>query len=215
MLYIFSLYYYCYFDCNYTVIIHHHHPILIRIYPHKWGWPDLHHPTSHLSNSHSPSCSIQGILLLKTNTLGLPLHLCLPDLLWSSSLPLALHFKLQCFSQNISIIPPQHMLVLLSSLCHSSIAPPQPHTAPPSPKLPQLPYHHYSQTTTTYNLSPTLHTHKSCSLSSPPHFLQATNIHYLPQLLTHLCTSPTHTLYIPSPHPHPKSLMRILLEHDF
>ena len=79
-----------------------HHSVLIRFYPRKWGWPDLSHPNSNLSNSHSPSRSIQGILLLQTNTCFL-LHLHLPRLLWSSSLPLALHFKLQCFSQNILI----------------------------------------------------------------------------------------------------------------
>ena len=46
-----------------------------------------------------------GILLLQTNTLALLLHLHLPHLFWSSSLPLALHFKLQRFSQNMPIIP--------------------------------------------------------------------------------------------------------------
>ena len=58
-----------------------------------------------------PSCSIHGILFLQTNTLALLLYLHLPRLLWSSSLPLALHFKLHCFSQNMPIIPPQHMPV--------------------------------------------------------------------------------------------------------
>ena len=77
------------------------HPILIRVYPHKQGWLDLPHFNSNLSNSHSPSRLIHGIILLQTNTLALLLHL---HLLWSSSLPLALHFKLQCFSQNIPII---------------------------------------------------------------------------------------------------------------
>ena len=57
---------------------HHHHPILIQV---------------HLSNSHSPSRSIQGIFL-QTSTLALLLHLPLLHLLWSSLLPLALHFKL-------------------------------------------------------------------------------------------------------------------------
>ena len=52
-------------------------PILIQVYPRKWGWPDLPHSTSNLSNSHSPSRSIHGILLLQTNTLAL-LHLCPP-----------------------------------------------------------------------------------------------------------------------------------------
>ena len=49
-------------------------PILIRVYPRKWGWPDLSRCNSNLSNSHSPSRSIHGILLLQTNTLAL-LHL--------------------------------------------------------------------------------------------------------------------------------------------
>ena len=71
------------------------------VYPLKWGWSDLPHSNSNLFNSYSPSRSIQGILLLQTNTLALFLHLCLPCLFWSSSLPLSLHFKLQCFSQNM------------------------------------------------------------------------------------------------------------------
>ena len=62
------------------------------------------YPSSNLFNSHSPSRSI-----LQTNALALLLHLRLPRLLWSSWLPLAPHFKLQCFSQNVPIIPPQHM----------------------------------------------------------------------------------------------------------
>ena len=63
---------------------------------------------------------IQGILPLQTNTLAFPLHLHLPHLSWSSSPPLALPFKLQCFSQNMPIIPSQHMLVPSHSirLCH-------------------------------------------------------------------------------------------------
>ena len=76
-------------------------PILIRVYPRKRGWLDLPHSNSNLSKSHSPSCSIQGILLLQTNTLALVLYLRLPRLLWSSLLPLVLHFKLQHFSQNM------------------------------------------------------------------------------------------------------------------
>ena len=40
------------------------YPILIRVYPRKRGWPDLPHSNSNLSNSHSPSRSIQGFLLL-------------------------------------------------------------------------------------------------------------------------------------------------------
>ena len=50
-------------------------PILIRVYPRKWGWPDLPHSNGILSNSHFPSRSIQGILLLQTNTLALLLLL--------------------------------------------------------------------------------------------------------------------------------------------
>ena len=79
--------------------------------------PDLPHFGSNLSNSHSPSHSIHGILFLETNTLALLLHLRLPLLLWLSSLPLALHFKLQRFSQNMPIIPPQHMPVPSHSIC--------------------------------------------------------------------------------------------------
>ena len=85
-------------------------PILIWVYPRKWGWLDLPHSDSNLSNSHSPSRLIQSNLLLLTNNLAL-LPLCLPRLLWSSSLPLAIPFKLQCFSQNMPIIPSQHMPV--------------------------------------------------------------------------------------------------------
>ena len=61
----------------------------------KRGWPDLAHPNSNLSNSHSPSRSIHGILHLQINTLALLIHLRLTRLLWSSSLPLAVHSKLQ------------------------------------------------------------------------------------------------------------------------
>ena len=95
-------------------------PILIWIYPCKRGWSDLPHSNSNLSNSHSLSCSIQGILLLQTNFHALLLHLRLPRLHWSFLLPLTLHFKLQCFSQNMPIIPPQHMLIPSHSirLCH-------------------------------------------------------------------------------------------------
>ena len=81
---------------------------MIKVYPRKQGWPDLPHSNSNFSNSHSSSRSIQGILLLQTNTLVLLFHLCLPRLLWLSLLPLAFHFKLQRFSQNMPIIPPQH-----------------------------------------------------------------------------------------------------------
>ena len=82
----------------YFIIIN---PIFIQVYPHKRGWLDLPHSNSNLSNSHSPPCSIQGILFLQTNTLSLLLHLYLPHLLWSSSLPLSLHFKFECFSQRV------------------------------------------------------------------------------------------------------------------
>ena len=44
---------------------------LIRVYPCKRGWPDWHHSNINLSNSHSPSRSIHGILLFQTNTLAL------------------------------------------------------------------------------------------------------------------------------------------------
>ena len=39
------------------------------------GWLDLPHSNSNVFNTHSPSGSIQGILLLQTNTLALLLHL--------------------------------------------------------------------------------------------------------------------------------------------
>ena len=80
----------------------------------KRGWPEL---------PHSPSRSIHGILLLQTNTLALLLHLRIPRLLWSSSLPLALHFKLQCFYQNTPIISPQHMSVPSHSILSESARP--------------------------------------------------------------------------------------------
>ena len=67
-------------------------PILIRVYP---RWLDLPHYGSNLSNSHSPSRSIQCILLLQTNTPALLLHLHFPCLPRLSSLPLSIHFKLQ------------------------------------------------------------------------------------------------------------------------
>ena len=67
-------------------------PILIQVYPpplpHKRGWPDLLYSGSNLSNSHSPSHSIQCILFLQTN-IPSPLAFSM-----SSSLPLSLHFKL-------------------------------------------------------------------------------------------------------------------------
>ena len=47
-------------------------PILIRVSPRKWGWPDLSHSNSNLSNSHSPSRSMHGILFLQTNALASP-----------------------------------------------------------------------------------------------------------------------------------------------
>ena len=95
-------------------------PILIRVYLRKPGWPDLSNSNSNFSNSHSPSRSIHGILLLQTNTLALLLHLRLPRLFCSSSLLLVLHLKLQRFSQNMPIIPPQHVPVPSHSirLCH-------------------------------------------------------------------------------------------------
>ena len=71
-------------------------PILIWVYPCKRGWPDLPHSNGNLSNSHSPSRSIQGFLPLQTNTPALLLRLSLPHLPWSSSPPLALNFKLPC-----------------------------------------------------------------------------------------------------------------------
>ena len=62
-----------------TTVISSHliiiNPILIRVYPCKRGWPDLPHSNSNLSNSHSPSRSVQGVLLLQTNNLALILLL--------------------------------------------------------------------------------------------------------------------------------------------
>ena len=69
-------------------------PILIRVYPHKQGWPYLLHPDSNLSNFPSPSCSIQCILLFQTNTPALFLHLHFPCLPRSSSLPLSLQTRM-------------------------------------------------------------------------------------------------------------------------
>ena len=50
-------------------------PILIQVYTRKRGWPDLPHFVRNLSNSHSPSRSIHGVLFLQTNALALLLHL--------------------------------------------------------------------------------------------------------------------------------------------
>ena len=47
-------------------------PILIRVYPVNRG--DWIYPSGNLSNSHSPSCSIHGVLFLQTNALALLLH---------------------------------------------------------------------------------------------------------------------------------------------
>jgi len=74
------------------------------------------YPSSNLSNSHSPSRSIHGVLFLQTNALARLLHLRLPRLLWSSWLPLAPYFKLQCFCQNVPIIPPQHKSSLFNTV---------------------------------------------------------------------------------------------------
>ena len=82
--------------------IYHHLSNLIQVYPWKQQCPALPYSKGNLSTSSSPSRSLSGILLLQINTLALLLHLHRPQLLWSSSLPLALHFKLQRFSQNIS-----------------------------------------------------------------------------------------------------------------
>ena len=68
-------------------------------------------PTLHLAQFMTSFFSLQ------TNTLALLLHLRLPHLLWSSLLPLARHFKLQHISQNMPIIPTQHMPVPSHSIC--------------------------------------------------------------------------------------------------
>ena len=92
------------------------------------------YPSSNLSNSHSPSQLIHGILFLQTKTLALLLHLHFPCLLWSCWLPLAPHLKLQCFSQNVSIIPPQYMPRTIShhSPLHSERLSPSILTSPSS-----------------------------------------------------------------------------------
>ena len=75
------------------------------------------YPSSNLFNSHSPSRSIHGVLFLQTNAY------CSPSLLTSSTpslvvwLPLAPHFKLLCFSQNVPIVPPHYMPVPSHSIC--------------------------------------------------------------------------------------------------
>ena len=51
-------------------------PILIRVYLHIRGWLDLSHFNSNLSNFHSPSRSIQGILLFFKPTLLLSFSTC-------------------------------------------------------------------------------------------------------------------------------------------
>ena len=91
---------YCFYVVPYFLLTHHRHyhqsvnPILIWVYPRKRGWLDFPHSNNNLSNSHSLCRSIQGILLLQTNTLALLFHLRLPRLLWLSSLPLALHLTI-------------------------------------------------------------------------------------------------------------------------
>ena len=49
-------------------------PILIWACPRKRGWRILLHFGNNLSNSHSPSRLIHGILFLQSNTLALLLH---------------------------------------------------------------------------------------------------------------------------------------------
>ena len=59
----------------------HHHQSNFDLgnYPFKQGWLDLPHSNSNVSNSHSPSRLIQGILLLQTK------HFCFPSPLASST----------------------------------------------------------------------------------------------------------------------------------
>ena len=57
-------------------------PIMIRVIPvNRGAWPDLPLSNSNLSNTHSLSRSIHGILLFQTNSLALLIHLRLK--IWS------------------------------------------------------------------------------------------------------------------------------------
>jgi len=144
------------------------------------------YPSSNLSNSHSPSCSIHGVLFLQTNTLALLLHLHLPRLLWSSSHPLASHFKLQRFSQNVPIIPLQHMPVPNISL-HS-----------PLPSEPLFPSILTSPSGPLFSFSPSALHHKLLSpllsrffLKMPSHFPSNTMSHsYIRSQILHNYNKP-------------------------
>ena len=89
--------------------------VLIQVYPRNRGWSDLFHSNSYPSNSHSPSRSIQGILLLQTNTLALLLHLRLPCLLYLSSLPL-MPFTSNSLKAFLKTCPSSHLNTCLYHL---------------------------------------------------------------------------------------------------
>ena len=95
----------------------HSNPIVIWVYPHKWGWPDLPHSNRNRSNSHSQSCLIQGILFLQTNTLALLLHLVSTTsslIILTSSCP---SLQTPVLFSNMPIIPSQHMPIPSHSIC--------------------------------------------------------------------------------------------------
>ena len=86
--------------------------------------PDSELPPSNRSSLSSPQVSSrffsppfvssQGILF-QTNLLCL-FHLLPPNLLRSSSLSLATHFKIQSNSQNTIVVPPQHIFIPSNSI---------------------------------------------------------------------------------------------------
>ena len=78
-----------------------------------WMWPGWQ-TYSACSSDHG--IKLEFIWILMSYTLC-PSWSCNVHLLCSSSLPLALHFKLR-FSQNMPIIPPQHIHIPSHHLCH-------------------------------------------------------------------------------------------------
>ena len=58
---------------------------------------------------HHVICSVNGILLFQSNLIDMLLHSSLPRHIRSPTLSTSSHFKIQCFSQNITIIPSQNM----------------------------------------------------------------------------------------------------------
>ena len=86
-------------------------PILIRVY-HVNGFGRINSTLTAIS----PTPTLQ-LARFMASSFSKSTLLHLPLLLWSSSLPLALHFKFQRFSQNVPIIPPQHMPAPSHSIC--------------------------------------------------------------------------------------------------